>query len=74
MEGHAIAIREILSMIIDFVLCEPLYKVGRERKEDRVQYDVFGSTDMKDVAKVLRKVIKPGALRDLFCSNQQFSF
>lgn len=58
---------EDLSAHVDFVLIDQLYNVPTNRKNEHADYDVFGSNDLKNVAKVLGDLIKLGASRHVFC-------
>lgn len=53
--------------------------VRMDQKDDHVAYDLFGSNNMKDIAKHMGEVMKPGAQRhvfvllyDLLCETKLF--
>lgn len=57
---------------MDFVLADLPYNVRKDRMDDHVQYDVFGSKDMKGMRKVLEKVMRLRASGHVFRSLLQF--
>lgn len=51
---------------------EPPHDVGWDRSDAHTVYDVFRLYDMADMAKVLRNIIKRGALGHVFASLYNF--
>lgn len=70
---HGLVVGEDLSGKVDFVLSDIPYNVLRDPNDDHSQYDVFGSTDTKNMAKIFGDVINPGVLGHAFCSALQFA-
>lgn len=56
---------------MDIFLADAPYNVRKDQKDDHVEYDVLGSNDMKNVAKVLGDAMKAEAHGHVFCSTLQ---
>lgn len=67
-EEYKIGVGGNLSWRADLVLAEPSYNVRRAQNDDHTNYDVLESNDMKDMARVLRDMMKPVAHAHVFCS------
>lgn len=46
---------------MEFVLADPSYTVRKERKDDHVDYDAFGSDNMKEMVRAMGNVMKTEA-------------
>lgn len=55
------------------VLAGPPYNIGRNEYDDHADYDVLGSNDFKDLAKVPKDVIRPEGYAQVLCYALQFS-
>lgn len=68
MGEQELGVGEILCGKVYIVLINHLYNIGRNLKGDHAEYDVLGSRNVYDVARVQE------AHGHLFCSALQFSF
>lgn len=59
-DERPIGLAENLSGVVDFVLADPLYNVPRDQKDDRLDYDVVGLSDVMDMARIMGYVQKLG--------------
>lgn len=55
------------SVNVDFLQDGSLYNVCWELRDDHAEFDVFGSSGIKDMVKVLEDVMMPGAHMHVFC-------
>lgn len=53
---------------MDFVLAQRSYDIRSDQKSYQAKCYPLGSNDKKDVAKVPRDVVKPGAHAGVFCT------
>lgn len=67
-EEHGFGVGEEVSRKVYFVLGDPPYNLRRDQADDHVEYDVFGSVDMKYMAKFLAEAMKPAAHEHVLCS------
>lgn len=72
-DEHGLVVGEDLSGKVDIVLTDAPDNIRGDRNDAHVEYDVFDSSGMEDMAKVLREVMKPGAHWHVFCSAIQFA-
>lgn len=68
-----IGVEDNLREEVDFVFPNPCHNIQKERSDDHVQYDVFGSKDMKGMTKVLGDNMKRGAGGHVLRSAIQFA-
>lgn len=54
------------------MLVDQLFNLLIDRKDDHAEYEVFSTSDMKDMAKVVGDVMRPGAHRPVFRSDLLF--
>lgn len=73
-EEHELGLGENLSAKVNFALADPPYSAQRDLEDNHVEHDVLGSNVMKDMAKVLLYMKKPGAPEHVFCSALLFVF
>lgn len=62
-EEHKLGIDEVLSGKLDFAQAYSRYDMRRDQKLVHAKYDVYASNGTKNVANVLRYIMKPGAHR-----------
>lgn len=70
-EEHGLGIGEHLSSNGTLVLSNISYSIQRDLKEDHAEYDMLSTNVMKDMATVLRDVMKLGVRNHVFSSSLQ---
>lgn len=72
-EENELSAGENLVGKVEFVLANTPYNIRRDLMAPKSKYDVFELQGMKDMARSLGDMMKPGALRQVLCSSLQFS-
>lgn len=72
-KAHEFSTEEDLSGKVNLVLDEPIYNMRRNRNDDHADYDVVGLSDMKEMIKVLRDLMKPEFPTQVFCFTLYFA-
>lgn len=62
------------SQKVDLFLCDPPYDLQRDQNDDHIYNIEFASNYVKDMAKMLEYVMKPGANTNIFFSTLQHAF
>lgn len=67
MEKDRRGIGEDMSRKTDVVPADPAIGIRRDQNDDQAESDAFRSNHMKDMTKLIKNVLKPGAQGPLFC-------